>query len=60
MRFFLPEQLPDRNSANLTKKCEFDCHARNVSNIGRRHPQDIRALATAASGDPLYGAQVSS
>ena len=38
--------------------CQYDCAARNVSNIGREHVQDIRANLTDATGAPIYGAQV--
>ena len=58
------KQISDRNAlrGNETFQsytwCQFDCNARNVSNIGRKHPQEIRALAADAHGLPVYGAQV--
>ena len=53
-------QLQDRNAFRNDSYtwCTYDCHARNVSNIGRLHPQEIRVQATDSDGLPLYGAQV--
>jgi hypothetical protein len=57
-------QLWDRRAVRVSEGvanytyCQYDCGARNVSNIGREHPQEIRALVADADNVPLHGAQV--
>jgi len=46
----------DRNAIrnNSYTQCEYDCLARNVSNIGRLHPQ-VAACCSVLQRVPLFG-----
>jgi len=52
-------QLSDQNAIRNGSytQCVLDCHARNVSNIGRIHPQSIRVSIVDGAEDPVWGAQ---
>ena len=49
------KQLED---LNVFRNSTYDSHAKNVSNIGRVHSQQIRMRALDSNGAPVYGAQV--
>ncbi|EKX50950.1 hypothetical protein GUITHDRAFT_103531 [Guillardia theta CCMP2712] len=54
-------QLRDRNAfySDFTPiPCVWDCDAKNVSNIGQVHPQDLRFSLLDQSGKAVEGAQV--
>lgn len=60
MRAASIKQLSDPNAIRNGSytACTVDCGRRNISNIGRVHPQLIRVDIRDDAGDPVWGAQV--